>query len=292
MNLEISSGPLFVRIGGRYVQTEHTVEEFDQLRADLQRLQSSPAPELSCESCVSRETCPRRGTVCMYHDDGIPESSPAPVVGGVLEESGEEISRMKDVALSCGRHDANGELLCGSCKHSWREANLEDCDEGCSVGRTDLFFHGEPWQDCPDFASRLSSPNAVVGGVPEPTPDDIDAAWNEYAERYPDMLSEDPDADLEVFSAGYRAGASRLSSIKPGEVAIPLSRLSALIDLLVSEGCDCDDTPERGEVHSCFAGRVQAAILGETGDPIHDAADKFWRENDALRSQATSGKEG
>lgn len=44
MSLKISSGPLFVRIGGRYVQTEHTVEEFDQLRADLQRLQSSPAP--------------------------------------------------------------------------------------------------------------------------------------------------------------------------------------------------------------------------------------------------------
>lgn len=33
MSLKISSGPLFVRIGGRYVQTEHTVEEFDQLRA-------------------------------------------------------------------------------------------------------------------------------------------------------------------------------------------------------------------------------------------------------------------
>ena len=84
------------------------------------------------------------------------QSSPAPVGGGVPEE--EESARMKVVALSCGRHDANGDLLCGSCKHSWREANLEDCDEGCSKGRDDLFFHGEPWVDCPDFASRHPAP--------------------------------------------------------------------------------------------------------------------------------------
>lgn len=111
-------------------QLDALTEERDRLRADLQRLQSSPAP----------------------------------VVGGVPKLTDEESARMKAVALSCGRHDANGELLCGSCKHSWREANLEDCDEGCSVGRVDLFFHGEPWQDCPDFASRLSSikPGEVV----------------------------------------------------------------------------------------------------------------------------------
>lgn len=89
----------------------------------------------------------------------------APVVGGVPKLTDEESARMKAVALSCGRHDANGELLCGSCKHSWREVNLEDCDEGCSVGRVDLFFHGEPWQDCPDFASRLRT--VQPGEVPE-----------------------------------------------------------------------------------------------------------------------------
>ena len=78
--------------------------------------------------------------------------------GGVVVPEEEESARMKVVALSCGRHDANGDLLCGSCKHSWREANLEDCDEGCSKGRDDLFFHGEPWVDCPDFASRHPAP--------------------------------------------------------------------------------------------------------------------------------------
>jgi hypothetical protein len=67
--------------------------------------------------------------------------------------------------------------------------------------------------------SRLrSSPAPVVGGVPEPTPEDIDAAWNDFATLNSGMLSDEPEADLEVFAAGYRAGASRLPALKPGEV--------------------------------------------------------------------------
>lgn len=52
---------------------------------ELQRLQSSQAP-LTCDSCVRRETCPRRGKVCMYHDDGTEDPSQAPVGGGVPDQ--------------------------------------------------------------------------------------------------------------------------------------------------------------------------------------------------------------
>ena len=54
---------------------------------------------------------------------------------------------------------------------------------------------------------------ALKKGV-EVSPPDIDAAWNEYATRYRDMLSDDPDSDLEIFSAGFRAGATR-STLPP-----------------------------------------------------------------------------
>ena len=78
MSLKISSGPLFVRIGGRYVQTEHTVEEFDQLRAELQRLQSSPAPVAGMVPDIADEDY-ESVAVLMYdhalgsHDDGNEE---------------------------------------------------------------------------------------------------------------------------------------------------------------------------------------------------------------------------
>lgn len=41
--------------------------------------------------------------------------------------------------MECERF-LNGEINCGVCAHAWREANLEDCDEGCDADHNDIFF--------------------------------------------------------------------------------------------------------------------------------------------------------
>lgn len=61
------------------------------------------------------------------------------------------------------------------------------------------------------LAAALDESRTVIVWQEEVNPAEIDVAWNEYATRFRDMLSEEPDADLEVFSAGFRAGASRRS---------------------------------------------------------------------------------
>ena len=43
--------------------------------------------------------------------------------------------------MECERF-INGEINCGVCVHAWREANLEDCDEGC-----DDYSLEEGWPD-------------------------------------------------------------------------------------------------------------------------------------------------
>ncbi len=48
--------------------------EIDRLRAELDRLRSGD-PQLTCDSCIHRDTCPKRGTACMYHDDDISKAT-------------------------------------------------------------------------------------------------------------------------------------------------------------------------------------------------------------------------
>ena len=61
--------------------------------------------------------------------------------------------------MECERF-LNGEINCGVCVHAWREANLEDCDEGCDADHNDIFFEAEPGTDCPDWTPSAISHSA------------------------------------------------------------------------------------------------------------------------------------
>lgn len=85
------------------------VGEFEvALNALRARLQSAPAPKLTCEQCVERDGCPRRGKVCMYHDDGTVESSPAPVV---VPEMGPALEFHLPYSGACSAQDNAGYRL-------------------------------------------------------------------------------------------------------------------------------------------------------------------------------------
>lgn len=68
------------------------------------------------------------------------------------------------------------------------------------------------------LAAALNESRTVIVWQEVVPPQEIDAAWNEYATRFHDMISEEPEADLEVFSAGFRAGVawSRTKDSKKG----------------------------------------------------------------------------
>lgn len=77
-----------------------------------------------------------------------------------------------------------------------------------------------------DLQRLQSSPAPVAGGVPEITPEDIDAGWNAYADKNPDIKYGEDDADwlVEIYATGMRDAetllASRLPALKTGEVVV------------------------------------------------------------------------